>query len=155
MSTRHGLKLAKSKNYFDLTKIFVLRKFKTATNQTEHSRFEQRSLIKFLVAEKCKPCEIYRRTCDVYREAYFSKNKKGFTNWLNINLPLQDWVKKTIHGVETYRFSGKKKVLDTAISKERETIQTTAILRSARIQRRVLETRRDMLALRLQWKTIR
>ena len=35
-------------------------------NQTECSRFEQRSVIKFLVAEKCKPCEIYRRICNVY-----------------------------------------------------------------------------------------
>ena len=33
------------------------------TNQTESSRLEQKSVIKFLVAEKCKPCEIYRRMC--------------------------------------------------------------------------------------------
>ena len=30
------------------------------------------SVMKFLVAEKCKPCEIYRRMCDVYDEACFS-----------------------------------------------------------------------------------
>ena len=35
-----------------------------------------------------------------------------------------------------------------------ETIQTTALLRSARILKRVLETRGDLLSLRLQWKTI-
>ena len=35
-----------------------------------------------------------------------------------------------------------------------ETIQTTALLRSARILRRVLETRGDLLSLKLQWKTI-
>ena len=35
-----------------------------------------------------------------------------------------------------------------------ETIQTTALLRKARILRRVLETWRDMLSLKLQWKTI-
>ena len=35
-----------------------------------------------------------------------------------------------------------------------ETIQTTALLRSARILRRVLETRGDLLSLRLKWKTI-
>ena len=35
-----------------------------------------------------------------------------------------------------------------------ETIQTTALLRTARILRRVLETWRDLLSLRLQWKTI-
>ena len=35
-----------------------------------------------------------------------------------------------------------------------ETIQTTALLRTARILRRVLETLGDLLSLRLQWKTI-
>ena len=35
-----------------------------------------------------------------------------------------------------------------------ETIQMTALLRTARILRRVLETWGDMLSLKLQWKTI-
>ena len=35
-----------------------------------------------------------------------------------------------------------------------ETIQTTALLRTTRILRRVLETWRDLLSLKLQWKTI-
>ena len=35
-----------------------------------------------------------------------------------------------------------------------ETIQTTALLKTARILRRVLETWGDMLSLKLQWKTI-
>ena len=35
-----------------------------------------------------------------------------------------------------------------------ETIQTTALFRTARILRRVLETWRDLLSLKLQWKTI-
>ena len=35
-----------------------------------------------------------------------------------------------------------------------ETIQTTALLRTARIQRKVLETWGDLLSLKLQWKTI-
>ena len=35
-----------------------------------------------------------------------------------------------------------------------ETIQTTALLRMARILRRVLETWVDLLSLKLQWKTI-
>ena len=34
-----------------------------------------------------------------------------------------------------------------------ETTQTTALLRTARILRRVLETWGDLLSLRLQWKT--
>ena len=53
----------------------------------------QRFVIKFLVVEKCKPCEINKRVWDVYREACFGK-KKMFTNGLNIDLPLQVWVKK-------------------------------------------------------------
>ena len=35
-----------------------------------------------------------------------------------------------------------------------ETIKTTALLRTAKILRRVLETWRDLLSLKLQWKTI-
>ena len=35
-----------------------------------------------------------------------------------------------------------------------ETIQTTALLRTARILRRVLETWGDLLSLKIQWKTI-
>ena len=35
-----------------------------------------------------------------------------------------------------------------------KTIQTTALLRTAKILRRVLETWRDLLSLKLQWKTI-
>ena len=35
-----------------------------------------------------------------------------------------------------------------------ETIQTTALLRTDRILRRVLETWGDLLSLKLQWKTI-
>ena len=35
-----------------------------------------------------------------------------------------------------------------------ETIQTTALLKTARIPRRVLETWGDLLSLNLQWKTI-
>ena len=34
------------------------------------------------------------------------------------------------------------------------TIQTTTLLRTARIRRRVLETLGDLLSLKLQWKTI-
>ena len=35
-----------------------------------------------------------------------------------------------------------------------ETIQMTALLRTTRILRRVLETWEDLLSLKLQWKTI-
>ena len=79
------LKLVYCKNYFSLAKVFVLRLFKVVANQTECSRLEQRSVIKFLVAEKCNPCETYRKMYDVFRETYFIE-KKMFTNWLKIGL---------------------------------------------------------------------
>ena len=72
------------KEYLNRTKIFVLRLFKiAAANQTECSRLEQRSVIKFVVAEKCKPCEMYRRMCDIYGETclcFWSKNIYKWTN---------------------------------------------------------------------------
>ena len=43
---------------------------------------------------------------------------------------------------------------DLEIRREMETIKTTALLRSARLLRRVLETWGDLLSLKLQWKTI-
>ena len=59
---------------FESVKMFVLRLFKMATNQC--SKLDQKScLFVFFMAEKCKPYEIYKRMCDVYREACFSKKK--------------------------------------------------------------------------------
>ena len=90
-------KLVHSKNYFNLMKIFVLRLFKMMQNQTGCFRLKQMSVIKFLVAVKWKPCEIYRKKmCNVHEEVYFSKNKnkKIFTNGLNMGL-LWARVKKT------------------------------------------------------------
>ena len=43
---------------------------------------------------------------------------------------------------------------DLEVGRRVETIQTTALLRTARILRRVLETWGDLLSLKLQWKTI-
>ena len=42
---------------------------------------------------------------------------------------------------------------DLEIGGRTETIQTTALLRTTRILRRVLETWGDLLSLKLQWKT--
>ena len=64
--------------------MFVLRLFKKTANQTECSSLEQMSVIKFLVAEKCKLYEIYRRMCDVYANAYFSQN--NVYKWANFFL---------------------------------------------------------------------
>ena len=47
-----------------------------------------------------------------------------------------------------------KGLVDFEVSWRVETIQTTALLRTARILRRVLETWGDLLSLKLQWKTI-
>ena len=40
------------------------------------------------------------------------------------------------------------------VGKRVETIQTTALLKTARILRRVMETWGDLSSLKLQWKTI-
>ena len=47
-----------------------------------------------------------------------------------------------------------KSLGDLEIGGRVETIQTTALLRTARILRRVLETWGDLLSPKLQWKTI-
>ena len=44
-----------------------------AANQTDCCKFEQRSVIKFLVGKKSKPYEIYGRICDVYGEICFNQ----------------------------------------------------------------------------------
>ena len=48
-----------------------------------------------------------------------------------------------------------KALEDLEIGWRVETIQTTALPRTARILRRVLETWGDLLSLKLKWKTIR
>ena len=50
-----------------------------AANETEGSRLEQKSIIKFVLTENCKPYEIYRRICDVYGEICFSQ--KNVYRW--------------------------------------------------------------------------
>ena len=47
-----------------------------------------------------------------------------------------------------------KSLEDLGVGGRVETIQMTALLRTARILRRVLETWGDLLSLKLQWKTI-
>ena len=92
------MELVYSKNYFNPSKIFVLRLFKMAANQTKFSRLKQMFVMRFLSADKCKLYRIYRKMCDVYREACFSQNM--FTNWLNMGLPPGTCVKNTVHEVE-------------------------------------------------------
>ena len=47
-----------------------------------------------------------------------------------------------------------KGIEDLEVGGRVETFQTTALLRTARILRRLLDTWGDLLSLRLQWKTI-
>ena len=90
--------------------------FEVIQNGWKLNRLEQRSVIKFLLAEKCKPCEIYRRLYNEYGEACLVK--KMFTNALNMILSIQAWVKQTVHGVEIHWLSSKEKVLCPAVSLE-------------------------------------
>ena len=80
------MELVHSKIYFN----FVEKYFQAMLNgiKSVYSTQKQRSVIKFLVAEKCKPCEIYRRMCDAYGEACFSHKK--ITNEIKMSLLL--WV---------------------------------------------------------------
>ena len=93
-------------NYFNHAKIFLLRLFRMVANTTVYTRLEQRSLIRFLVAEKCKPCEIYRRMYNVYRKAFLVQ--KIFTDELNMGLLLQSWRENV---VETLTLRQKFRVL--------------------------------------------
>ena len=61
MKTMHCWELENTKNHFDLTEIFALRLFKMVANSKKCFRLEQKSFMKLLLAEKCKPCDIYRR----------------------------------------------------------------------------------------------
>ena len=79
-----------------------------AANQTEFFKLEQRSVIKFSVPEKWKPCEIYRRMCVPYREVCFSQ--KLFPDVINLGLPQQAWGKNQ---------SMERKHTDTPLKKKR------------------------------------
>ena len=57
-------------------------------NQTECSRLEQRFVMKYLVTEKCKLYDIYKRIYDVYGEQCYSQTKM-FTIGLKMGLLLQ------------------------------------------------------------------
>ena len=116
--------LLKAKKNFPINALFRIdleqKLFKSCKNicferiqnvyKSECTRFELRFLIKFLVAEKCNPCENYRRMCDVYREACFSQNCLQMSLiWVCYNKPESKWksikwkhtdspVKKKFHG---------------------------------------------------------
>ena len=107
------IKLVYSKNYSNLTKILVLRLFWMIV--TEYSRFEQKSVIKILLANKYKPCQIYRRLCDMKGECFSKKFTNGLNSDLGILLQQAKSKKSTPEEKHTDRW---KKVLSAVFSKE-------------------------------------
>ena len=71
-----------SKNYSNLPQIFVFKLLKmTANKKKKRSKLEQKSAMKFLMAENYKSCEIDKKKCDVFSEACLSVKiiyKHGF-----------------------------------------------------------------------------
>ena len=55
----HCLELLYNKNYFNVINYICFEAIQNDENQTDCSKLEQRFVIKFLVADKGKPCEIY------------------------------------------------------------------------------------------------
>ena len=103
------------RNYSNLAKIFILMLFKMIANQTQGFGLEQRSVIKFLVVEKYKSCKIYfKKTCDMYGEACFSKKKKLY-KWAKHVFAI---ISLTVHGRKRYWLSSKEKVSAARVSKE-------------------------------------
>ena len=82
-----------------------------AAYQLECSRIQQRSIIEFLLAEKCKPHEIYWKKKKKKRKRKREAAKRMFTNGLRISLQLWIWIKRTAYGVEAHCVSGKDKIL--------------------------------------------
>ena len=101
-------------NWFMVKFILILQKYffwgYSKWLQIKHcSRLEQRSVIKLLVAEKCK----FTEECVMCMEKHVLV-KKIFTNRLNIGLARQAWVKKKIHRRETWWLSDQETILDAA-----------------------------------------
>ena len=85
-------------NFFFGLFIYIYIIFKGVANQIKRSWREQRSTIKFLLAEKGKPCEIFRWKCNLYKEAYFSQKcffhydpelNRQYTEWKHTDSPVK------------------------------------------------------------------
>ena len=87
---------------------------------------------------KLKECEKRDKYLDLARELKELWNKKVTI----IPITLGTVIKELIQGLEDLEITGRM-----------ETVQITALLRSARILRRVLETWGDFRSLSFQWKT--
>ena len=91
---------------------------------------------------KLKECEKKDKYLDLAREMKKVKNMKVIIVPIMIGA-FGTVTKRLLKGLEDLEFGGRVK-----------TIQTTPLLRTARILRRVLGTWGDLLSLKLQWKTI-
>ena len=101
------------------------------------------TLLSRLTTIKLKECEKKNKYLDLAREL-----KKKLWNMKVTIIPI------VISAFGTVTKGLQKELEDLEVGRRVETIQTTALLRTARILRRVLETWGDLLSLRLQWKTI-
>ena len=110
------MKLVYSKNYSDLTNIFVLRLFKIVANQTESSKLEHRFVIKFLWLRNANHVKFTEEYVMCTEKQVLIKQR--FIKEQKIGLPLRITVEKTVHALETHWLFGKEKVLGAAISKE-------------------------------------
>ena len=86
------------------------------TNQTECSRLEQCSVIKFW-GIRCANHMKFIEKCVMCSEKHVLV-KKMFTNKLNISLPLWAWVENSVFGVKTHLLSSKEKFLGAAVRKK-------------------------------------
>ena len=91
---------------------------------------------------KLKKCEKKDKYLDLARELKKLWNMKVTIVPVVIDV-FGPVTKGLLKGLEDFEVSGRV-----------ETIQTTALLKTARMLRRVLETWGDLLSLKLQWKTI-
>ena len=91
---------------------------------------------------KLKECEKRDKYIDLARELKILWNMKVMIIPI-VTGALGTVTKRLLKGLETLEIRARM-----------ETIQTTALLRSARILRRVLETWENLLSLKLQWTTI-
>ena len=85
---------------------YVFGLFIMTSNPTYCTRFNQRSVITFLVSKECKPCKICRRMYNEYNEACFSLQLRTLIECLLLWV----WVEKTVYGVETECLSAHEKV---------------------------------------------
>ena len=92
---------------------------------------------KVKIKENGKKWQIFRSCQGTKKAMEHEDGGDIYCNWYTWNIP-----KGLVRGVEELEFGG-----------QAEIIQTTALLRSARILRRVLETWEDLLSHTLQWKT--